>query len=161
MQPKRLVLNSNKPYNPHDSRAIITEAGEGGNTETFKYFNKSYKNSGEISLTGVLATYNLQYVLKVGPANASVSWREIHYVIPPSPLDVETLPSWATPDSGMLFDLVIVDYKLGGPYKIRSHAADGLLFMDAKDEAGTFVNMVPADDVVKYSQLFKLEQDNN
>ena len=153
-------MNSNKSYNPRNSRVIIQKAGGNGNTENFKFLYNIYDDGSYRFFGGLLTSYNMDYVLKVSPANDGESWRELRYVTPPGPIpfgpSVKTFPSWVTRD--MLFTYLpsTVNEQL---FYITSMINDSPIMgvLKNKDEVGNFVVMLPRDGSLPNNEIFTLE----
>ena len=110
---------------------------------------------------GLLTSYNIDYVLKVSPANDGESWRELRYVTAPGPIPVgpgvKTLPSWATKD--MVFEMLPTfrDDELMVNFTSLVDGNPVMGVFQNKDEVGNFVVMLPPDDAVQNNELFKLD----
>ena len=149
--PNGFVLNSDQPYNPHGSRVIIRTAGGNGNLETFRFCTKSSDHKNH-HMIGLLASYDLKYILQVSSNVDGELWRYLNYIIAPGPIvSGEPWPNWVTPD--MVFNVdwlplrVVVDWPPPAFYVISSAVSQhkDLAFdvFQNKDEEGNFVVVYP------------------
>ena len=103
-------MNSDNPINPHGSRVIIRTAGGNGNLENFRFITK-----GSDQTIGLLASYDLKYILQV--SSSPSFWKYINYIIAPGPIvNWDPWPNWVT--SFMMFDIGRYDYWSQGVYTI-------------------------------------------